>query len=169
MLRVEVRRGGVGNVVVFAVRERHIAGAQIEIGLEQRQIATDHKAVLYPDRHHELATGNDALHVVCGVGDLDLVRIHLLRHPMDGVEFGHRTGLGLRLILRSPFGLADVDDEKPGVESAGSHLGQIHLEVVRHARVDFPGRIVERDVDVSVERQHPFVNGARLLEERILR
>jgi hypothetical protein len=48
--------------------------------------------------------------------------------------------------------LADIHDEKRGVEAAFLHLEQIGL-LIGIERIERVGREIERDVDVRVERQ----------------
>src|SRR5690606_11331711 len=86
---VLTRRGGVRDVVVAAVRERDVTRAEAVVLLEQREVLADDEAVLDADRGDELALPVDALDVVRGVRDLDLVRVHLGR-AVDRTELRER-------------------------------------------------------------------------------
>ncbi len=163
---VLARRRRVGDVVVPAVRERDVARAELVVGLEQREVAADDVAVLDADRGDELAARVDALDVVRGVGQLDLLRAELLRQPVDRLELRHRVGLRLLVVLRRPLRLADVDDEEGGVEPALAHLGDVDLPLEPLAGIDLLGGEVERDVVVRVDGEHALVDLARLLDER---
>src|SRR5690606_21397919 len=83
------RRGGLREVVVAAVRERDVTRAEAVVLLEQREARADDEAVHEADRGDELALPVDALDVVRGVRDLDLVRVHP-GHAVDRAELRER-------------------------------------------------------------------------------
>ena len=156
--QVHAGLGGVGDVVVAIVRQRHVAGAEFVVALQRGDVAADHVTVLDADRRDQFAFGVDALDIVGRVGQFDQVGVHLLGHAVNGVELGHGVGPGLRVVLRRSLGLADVDDEETGIQAAGAHLLQIHLpRGVK--RVNGFGCEVGRDVIVTVYGQHRFVDG----------
>jgi hypothetical protein len=93
------------------VRQRHVARAEIVVGLDERQIVPDHPAVFDADPGDQLARIVNAHRVVRRVRDLDEIRVHLLGHAVDGGEFVHRTFFGDGISAVRTRALADVDGE----------------------------------------------------------
>ena len=102
----------------------------------------------------------DALDIVGRVRDLDLVGIHRLGHPVDGVELGEGALASFAVTLRRAARLGDVHDEEAHVEPAGAHLLEAHL-AVGVQRIDCGGREIEFDVVVRVDRQDALVDRVR--------
>ena len=92
----------------------------------------------------------------------------LLRQVMHRVELRDRLLVGVVVALRRQRPLADIDDEEGGVEAAFDHLRQVDLRLEALRVVLLPREVVGIDVVVGVERDHAIVNGARLLDERLV-
>ena len=154
------RIAGIGDVVVSVVDEAEVAGAELVVLLEQRQVLADREAVLDPDHRDQLPLGVDPFRVVRAIGDLDDVRMHR-SGAVDGVELGHRPLPGRFVVLGRPLALAEIDDEEPHVEAALLHPRVVHLEVlVDVSGVHLVGGVVEGDVNVGVEGHHRVVDAA---------
>ena len=174
MLRLSIsqilaRRRRIGDVVVAAVCQRHIASTQFVIGGEQREVFPDDISVLDPDGGDALAALVDPDDVSSRVCEFDPVGVHLVGHAMDGVEFRHRIFFGLPVVRRRPLRLAHVHDEEADIELAFLHFRDVDLSVSAHTRIDFVGGKVEGNVVVRIDGQNTGVNLRRQRADFLVR
>ena len=162
----------VGELAVTVVREREIPrAARMELldALDGGGGVPEGVAVFHADERDLLAGLADPPDVGGGERQLDLVGRDLLGETMDRVEFRDCLLVSAVVALGGERTLPDVDDEERRVEAAGSHLRQVDLiaEILRV--VALRREVGDVDVVVRVERDDPFVNRARLLDERVVR